>query len=93
MAKELSSKEDILICQCNSPEHQMFIRYWTDDKPEEKEVYASVHLTMFPWYKRIWHAIKYVFGHRSIYGDFDEFIFRPEDYQKIQDIADYLKEN
>lgn len=42
-------------------------------------------------FKRIWKAIKYLFGHRSIYGDFDEFIFKPKDADKLQEVVDYLK--
>lgn len=43
------------------------------------------------FWKRIKNAIKYIFGHRSIYGDFDEFIFKKEDANKLQAIVDYLK--
>ena len=35
--------------------------------------------------------MKYVFGHRSIYGDFDEFIFKTDDADRLQDVVNYLK--
>ena len=35
------------------------------------EVYWSVYLNPFPWYKRLWGALRYVFGHRSMYDSWD----------------------
>ena len=41
--------------------------------------------------KRIIHAVKYIFGHRSAYGDFDEFIFNPKDADRLQSVVDHLR--
>lgn len=83
-------KQELFICACNSVEHQLIMSYFIDD--EIKDVYCSVHLKPERnVFKRIWKAIKYLFGHRSIYGDFDEFIFKPEDADKLQKIVDYLR--
>lgn len=80
----------LFICSCNSIEHQLVISYYTDEK--DREVYCSIHLIPESnIFKRIWKAIKYIFGHRSIYGDFDEFIFKPKDADKLQEVVDYLK--
>lgn len=35
--------------------------------------------------------MKYICGHRSIYGDFDEFIFDVDDADRLQIIVDHLK--
>lgn len=43
------------------------------------------------FWQRLKYAIKYVFGYKSKYGAFDEFIFRKEDADKLQSIVDYLK--
>lgn len=65
--------------------------YFTDEK--DGQVYCSVHLKPEAnVFKRIWRAVKYVFGHRSNYGDFDEFIFNPEDADSLQQVVDYLKD-
>lgn len=83
-------KQDLFICACHSVEHQLIMSYSTDD--DFKEVYCSVHLKPERnIFKRIWYALKYIFGHRSIYGDFDEFIFKPEDANKLQEVVDYLR--
>lgn len=80
----------LFICACNSVEHQMIVSYIEED--ECKEVFCSVHLSPEPnILKRIWKALKYVFGHRSKYGDFDEFIFKSSDSGKLQEVVDYLK--
>lgn len=59
---------------------------------DEKEVYCNVHLKPERnVLKRIIHAVKYIFGHRSAYGDFDEFIFNPKDADRLQSVVDHLR--
>ena len=82
-------EQKFFICQCNSAEHQLIFSYFTDDK--FGDVYVTVHLVPDTLWKRIRNAIKYIFGHRSKYGDFDEFIFKKEDANKLQSVVDYLK--
>ncbi len=80
-------KNELFICACNSIEHQIIFSYF----PEDKEVYTSIHL--IPErniFKRIWYAIKYIFGYKCCYGHFDEFIFKKEDTYKLQNIINYL---
>ena len=80
----------LFICACNNVEHQLVMTYFTDDK----EVYCNVYLKPESnIFKRTWKAVKYIFGHRSIYGDFDEFIFKSEDADSLQQVVDYLKNN
>ena len=81
-------KKDLFICECNSIEHQIVMSYFVD----EKEVYCNVHLKPERnVLKRIIHAVKYIFGHRSAYGDFDEFIFNPKDADRLQSVVDHLR--
>lgn len=37
------------------------------------------------------HGIKYIFGYRSMFGDFDEFIFKKEDVHKLERVVEFLK--
>lgn len=84
-------KQDLFICKCHSVEHLLVITHFPDEK--NGEIYCSIHLKPEPnFFKRIQNAVRYIFGHRSIYGDFDEFIFNPEDADKLQEVVDYLKE-
>jgi len=71
-----------LICECYSYEHQAI--FWYDD--EDKQLYATVHLiTHKGFFKRLWIGIKYAFGYNCRFGNWDEFIFKPEDEQKLHD--------
>lgn len=82
-------RPDILICECHSTEHQMVIHY-SDDNGIPM-CYLHVHLNKRPLLQRIVYGIKYIFGHQSRFGAFDEFIINPEDSTKIKEISDYLK--
>lgn len=83
--------EELFICQCGDPSHQ-FIIAADKDTIEGACAFVSVHLNReHSIFKRIWAAIKYVFGRRSIYGDFDEVIINPNDADKLQKVVDFLK--
>lgn len=85
--------EELFLCKCGDPSHSMIICYDHDERFDYKEVYMAVHLYREDsFFRRIWIALKYIFSkRRSIYGDFDEIILRPEDADKLQKVVDYLK--
>lgn len=83
-------KHELFICECNNVEHQLIFSYLKD----EDEVYMEVHLIPESnILKRIWDALKYIFGYRSKYGHFDEFIFHRDDASKLAKIVKYLDPN
>jgi outer membrane protein OmpA-like peptidoglycan-associated protein len=86
-------KEEILVCQCGDPSHQLVLGY--DNDPDFPCVYVSVHLVPeTSFFKRLWIGLKYIFSRqRSIYGDFDEIILKPEDAEKLQEAVNLLKGN
>lgn len=78
---------DLFICECHNIEHQLIFSYNND----WDLVYCDIHLVPeHNTFKRIKNALKYIFGYRSKYGDFDEFIFKKEDVHKLQKIIDHL---
>lgn len=83
--------EELLLCQCGDPSHQLIIFY--DDKQEVPTVYVTVHLSPNRnFLKRLWRGIKYIFfNKRSIYGDFDEIILRPNDADKLRRAVELLE--
>ena len=83
--------KDIIICECNSTEHQMVFLYDEDDR--YPICYAHIHLTKKPFWKRLKYGIMYIFGRQSRYGAFDEFIFNPSDTYKLQKLVNYLNNN
>lgn len=85
------TQDELFICECHNTEHQLIFSYFDD---EDDEVYVSVHLIPeYRIWRRIINAIKYIFGHRSRYGHFDEFIFQKKDAPKLVKIAKHLDKN
>ena len=83
--------EELFICQCGDPSHQFIITADTDNT-KGACAFVSVHLNReHNIFKRMWTAIKYVFGRRSIHGDFDEVIIKPNDAEKLQKVVDFLR--
>lgn len=80
-------KEEILICECYSVEHQIIFRYDSEDNM----VYLSTHLNKRSFWSRLKYGIKYIFGRKSNYGAFDEFIINPKDVGKLEKIVKHLK--
>lgn len=83
--------EELFICQCGDPSHQ-FIISADKETTEGACAFVSVHLNReHNIFKRIWTAIKYVFGTRCIYGDFDEVIINPNDADRLPQEASGIK--
>ncbi|MFW6243270.1 MAG: hypothetical protein ACOC2W_03835 [bacterium] len=79
--KEIVVEPDIFICQCNSIEHQMIV--WYDE--QDNELYAEMHLTTERnFWERLKAGIRYAFGYKSQYGDWDEFLFKNDDIPKLK---------
>lgn len=77
----------ILVCDCSSLEHQ--VCFWYDG--EDKELYCTIHLTHYDSiFKRIRTAVKYIFGHKSRFGEWDETYFNDKELTKLRK---YLDEN
>lgn len=84
--KEKIDELPIMICECNSYEHQIHI--WHE--PESDEMYFEIHLTTrHDIFWRMWYAVKYVLGFKSRYGAWDEFLMKPEDRKKL---LEFLKQ-
>lgn len=74
-------------CECGSPEHTLVFRY----NEEDNELYTMVFLNQYRnIFKRIWVAIKYIFGYKSKYGDWDCFVLRPEDKDRLIRLIGHL---
>jgi len=73
--------EEIFICACGSLEHQIF--FWRE---EEKNgfLYAEIHLTGRKFWQRLIYGLKYIFGYKSRFGAWDEFLFDKEDEEKLK---------
>ena len=78
-------RKEFYICDCESAEHQFILGYFPDDEPHEKSLYLTPHLVTYDnILKRIWIAIKYVFGYRCKFGHWDEVIIAPNEAERIK---------
>ena len=87
--KEINEEHTILVCECSSTEHQIVFMKDEDDG----FIYCHIHLTPKTFWERIKNGIKYIFGYRSIYGDFDEIILSPKHKHKIKEMYEFLETN
>lgn len=86
-------RKDILICDCHSVDHQLVLIHSEDEHGGRiyPNCYAYVYLRRKNFWGRIKYGIKYIFGYQCNYGAFDEFIFNPEDAEKLQELVNHLK--
>ena len=84
-----SHQNDIhVFCICGSDEHQFHFKCF----PEDNEVFMSVHLPDRGFLSRLWHGLKYIFGYKSKYGEFDEVLIGSEYADDFRRIADILEQ-
>jgi hypothetical protein len=77
-------------CQSESAEHTMRFVY----DPDENELYAEIQLVQYRnVFKRIWVAIKYVFGYQCRYGHWDCWLLKPEDCEGIGNLLNKVVAN
>lgn len=73
-------------CDCHGDEH--VLRFAFD--PDEGELYTSTFLCHYQrWYKRVWPAIKHIFGYKSRYGHFDNTVISGDNLYELRDIVDH----
>jgi hypothetical protein len=83
-------------CQCYFHEHT--IRFVLDkgDKDWAPEIYVSIFLEGRGFFRRAWLAVKYIFGCKTRYGHFGNWVLDEDDLGKmekmIQDYKTYLSE-
>lgn len=81
-------KEIFVDCDCGLLEHMFAFRQWDDDGWPTLSL--NVHLSTWENpFRRLWTAIKWVFGYRCQYGEWDEIVVSPE---KAKEIIKFLKE-
>lgn len=69
-------------CACHTKDHTVFFDYDESDG----ELYLTIHLVDLGggFWQRLWRGLKYAFGYKSRFGDWDELIIRQEDCPKIR---------
>ena len=72
-------------CQCSDFNH--VFRFVLDE--QEGDVWLEVQLNVWlPWYKRLYHAVRYAFGKPKAYGHYDVTLLRDEDFLRLHVLLD-----
>ena len=79
---------ELIICDCSSTEHQLIFQ---GDFEEPRMCYVEIHLCKLPFWKRLWHGIKYICGYRCKYGEFEEVILTSEHVEELERVVEFLK--
>jgi hypothetical protein len=81
MEQDQLTETEIFVCGCHSFEHQTKFIY----NEEDNILYVYIHLNNYDsFWKRLLTGIKYIFGYSSRFGEWDEFIFKEEDQEKLR---------
>jgi len=74
-------------CRCWSNEHTL--RFSIDVDEVDQTLFTSIFLNDWQrWYKRVWQALKYVFGFKCSYGHWDCWSLDQHDVKKLRDMLD-----
>ncbi len=93
MKTEEFKETEVFICDCNSIEHQAKFYYWKGENYDTFNI--LIHLTTYKnVFKRIWYALKYIFGYKSRFGAWDEFLMSSDDQKKLYEFLNgHLNDN
>ena len=86
---EDNDRSALFQCECHSLEHmvKVDVHTWTDAEPDFcMSVTADVHL---PLHRRIWLAIKYIFGQPSL--SWHDVLLKPSDVDKLANVIAHYK--
>lgn len=64
-------KRTLYTCRCESLEHIFVV------SADEEDFFIEVHLAPLPFWERVTNAVRYAFGKRCKYGDFDTVLLTP----------------
>jgi hypothetical protein len=73
-------------CSCTHPEHYVEFGWYQDGNwAEWPELYVHVGMAKLPFFKRLWHGFKYIFGHRTNFpgNSFEECTLTLEEAEEL----------
>lgn len=91
MDNDFLNRENILfVCDCGDVTHQ-FVVIIDNYKNSDPEVFVEVKLNPLPFWKRLIHGIKYIFGYKCRFGDFNEICLNKSHISNLEKIVETLK--
>lgn len=82
-------EREFILCDCGAVEHQMLLCYAPGEREERlRTMWVEVHLgTWRGFFGRLWAGLRYAFGHRSRYGEWDCVELNRESVRGLRDFA------
>lgn len=81
---------ELFVCICESLEHLVGFYYDEEDNQLSMQVHIIPERNIF---NRIKLAVKYILDKRSRYGEFEEFILKDSDVEKLKIVLEKIKHN
>jgi hypothetical protein len=73
-------------CNCSCSEHTLRFAWFRNEK--DPALYVDVFLHQYyGFWKRLWLGIKYICGHKSKYGHFDEALLFRAEVENLRDVC------
>ena len=95
MKNNRGMEQELYVCDCGDVSHQFIISWYPDDEDWNDLLYFQVHLNQSNgFWKRLWDAIKYVFGFKCRFGAFDEILVNKHDAKRLKNsLEKFIKAN
>ena len=89
MKDEHGREEELFVCDCGDLEHQFVVSWYPEDEDWNDELYLNILLSQnYGFWKRLWIALKYLFGHRCCFGAFDAILINTYRAKRLRDILE-----
>lgn len=88
--KDLNRELILFVCDCGDVNHQFVVTLDHYDNADP-EVFVEVKLNPLPFWKRLVHGIKYIFGYKSRFGDFGEITLNKTHVDGLEKVVNALK--
>jgi hypothetical protein len=76
-------------CACFSEEHTLKFVLHEPEEDYPSELYTTIYLNQYRGlFKRIWIALKYVFGYKCQYGHWDCWLMKKADAARLSELLD-----
>ena len=79
-------KRTLYTCACHSIEHMFVMSH------DDKDVFFEIHLASLPFFSRLVNAVRYLFGRKAPWGDFEEIVVSKFDALMLsQELLDFAE--
>lgn len=95
MKNNRGMEQELYVCDCGDVSHQFIVSWYPDDEDWNDLLYFQVHLNQSNgFWRRLWDAIKYVFGFKCRFGSFDEILVNKYDAKRLKNsLEKFIKAN